>query len=276
MFTRSRMMLKVLALLAALLAAGCTYTITEDDPMLGERGAAEIGGGGDTPNGWAQSGTLTTGNSQGLVSFQCKGLERSNYTVTITSTQPSTGATTEALVTWTVAGTDITRRITVPGSLTGAADAVRVQVVDATDVVSFPSFVAGKTYPVTIAVAKGTRGPSQMPPVLIPGATGLSGGLADGPGLYIIQTATIDTIPIPQGVGIVSVMVNAVALGTGVVADSSNAQISMGVSGFGIQVGSAPANVGAWLPVPPGATVLGMRNISGQPLWFSVTFGIDG
>lgn len=270
----------VVALMAvlALGTTGCSGVSMESDSELTSLNGKQ---------GWSVSGTLVTGQGTVPVSMQTE-LDPDNYTVQIQTTQPGGipvgpglnvggGAQTEAVVTWSVAGTPVTRRITAPGSITGVGEGVRVQIFDVTNTTAY-LFNAGQKYPVSASVSRGTRGTTMTPPVLIPGPNNptVANSIDRGPGMYAIPNNDILTIPIPQGVGVISVMVNCVDLGNGVSVTNGNVQVSMGNSGFGVEVGAAPVNLGTWMPVPPGATILGMRNISGTTMFFSVAFGIDG
>lgn len=263
-----------------IVAQNLTCTCSTDDTMGLYGDADELSGLGRRRTGWAQSGQLITANTNQFVSLQADFQESDTYLIEIGANPPLGGAMTEAIITWTVAGNQVSRRVTVGSgvSIAGAGEAVRVQVVDTTDVVHY-LFGPGVPYPVTISVARGVRATTMVPPTLVPGATGFAAN-DRGPGYYFVPPGTVLTIPIPAGVGVVSAFVTALDVTGASTVGQQNAQAFFQNTFAGVFEMAFPVNLGTWVPVPPGAGSLNLSNLNAAPgghgLSFGVAFGIDG
>ena len=242
---------------------------------------------GVTRTAWSQNGTLITGNGNQKVTMQCE-LEPESYTVQFTVTPPTTGATTQALVTWIVNGNPVQRLVDVSqgNSIQGEAEAVRVIISDISDFrdYSFPPEL-GKSYPVGVTVAKGTRAAAQQP-ILTPGpALPMPGQPQTGvtnysPGSFGLLDGATVAINIPLGIGVISTFITARSFPAGTTVDQTKAigtwvvPTTLGPA----EVGGFPINTTEWIPIPSGATQLLVTNIAGSGIIevVQVVFGIDG
>ncbi len=223
--------------------------------------------------GWSQSGVMHTGSLTDQVSLQAKFPKAESYTVQF-GINPSAGALAEAvqaeaLISWSVEGNTVTRRVNVANgaSVTGTGQAVRVVMADRT------VGGTGKDYVVSVQVAPGSRPSTQQPPTLIPVPAFFNvaptGGVSD------------PVIPIPTDAGAISVFVTVTAVGPGgpVASAEGIATVDQQISG-GFTRKTYDPRTAEWVPLTPGATFLQLHNnntvISGIHLFFSVTFGIDG
>lgn len=170
----------------------------------------------------------------------------------------------EALVTWSVAGNQISRRVTVGNgvSISGSAEAVHVSVFDKS--VSAPGPPTDIEYDVTILVVKGQRAANVVPPTLYAGSFALAPG------------ATTN-IAIPQDAGVTSVHVSAGdALFGGATYADGKCEVRQTRDIYTEKV--YDCRDVDWEPVAPMATGIAITNRAGvgTSMRFSVTFGIDG
>jgi hypothetical protein len=251
---------------------------------------------------WSISGTLITGNAINTVTLQAQFSEPGNYTVQITSSGSAapTGTLTEATIQWSVDGNTTTRRVTVGTAteISGAASAVRVSVQDVlanTTYIQEGIFTTGDlgfSYGITITVSKGVRSTTETPPVLVPLSTGIeesdtigghSGDL--GPGSYVLIPGGGLTVPVPANAGVTAVFLTATTpndiIDPTELSTPPNIVLLGALNPNRIRV---PANLGAWIPVPPGTSSVRLRNIRDPALFIlplgaliaGLTFGIDG
>ncbi len=214
--------------------------------------------------GWAQSGILTSQNTDKQVSLQVNFPRSSNYTVEFGVTLPA-GAVkrrkTEALITWTVNGNFVTRRVNVNNgvSVTGVGEAVRVVMKDA------GSGIAGVDYVVGVSVAPGSRGGNKQPPTLVPAANSVAN---------VANAGTAD-VAIPTDSGAISFFVAAVPNAPQVMTGGMVTATLLDLVG-GVVLGIVDAQKADWIPIVPGADTIRLTNNAGANVTFFVMLGIDG
>ncbi len=224
---------------------------------------------------WSVGGELTTGNVDRVVSMQAE-FPPGDYTIQFDLEQPlgtSTNANVRAvaLITWSVRGNQVTRRVNVGNgvSVSGNAEGVRVVMTDTTDL-SFGGGL-GLPYQVTATMTKGTRPSVQQPPILLP-FPGASGGAVP-----LAPAATI-TIPIPIDSGAISILV------TVSVDDippsplpEQGVQVAQIGGGAALIMSSYDPRAFGWCPLQAGTTAVIITNTTAaQNIRVNVYFGIDG
>jgi hypothetical protein len=234
------------------------------------------------PDGWSQSGTLTPGNKNKQVTLQANFPKTDTYTIQFNVDRTTfkgigAGASaqfTEALITWSVEGNDVTRKVTIADgvSVTGVGQAVRVVITD-------NSIIGGSTtaspYVASAQVSKGTRAPSASPPVYI------------DPSTIATQinaiAGTVASFTPPEGIGANSLLITAQYLdGAGV----PRATAPLGTLTAKIQAGSGlnmsvyEPRAAGFVPIPPGATQvtieIGVTGAAGDVMVVTPIWGIDG
>ncbi len=213
--------------------------------------------------GWAQSGTLTGQNNDKQVSLQVNFPKSSNYTVEFTVSYPGTPVKrrkTEALITWTVNGNFVTRRVNVNNgvSVTGVGEAIRVVMKDANS-------GGGGDYVAGVSVAPGSRGGNKQPPTLLPAANSF---------VTIANAGTAD-IAIPADSGAISFFVAAVNTLPQAVTGGMLKAFQVDILG-GVVLAVCDAQKADWIPIVPGADTIRLQNLSGADCQFFVMLGIDG
>jgi hypothetical protein len=291
-------------IVSGLVAGGCALPTngTDDDPE-GVDTMAQPTQMQATKTGWAANGSLHTQVYNEVVNCQAQFGDSGNYTLQfdIDAPQVSGGAQAEAIVTWSVAGNDVTRRLSISNSasITGTAEAVKIRVVDVT--FTNPGNAPGTEYKIAIQVAKGTRGDSQIPPVLFPRAfvNGLGGPVTPFEQIAFSVTADgfagtgagvgFQDIPIPQDAGVTTALVLATvqmpvpqtyqAQATALVIPDDSVLVEVINTSTSASTIYDPRRYKGWIPIPAGANVLRLLNTmtAGQPaVSFSVFLGIDG
>lgn len=217
---------------------------------------------------WGQSGTLTPGNQGQAVSMQATFEEFSNYTVQFNLTGPDINPSStlirkaEAVVTWSIAGLFVSRRVScVNGiSITGTAEAVSVKVVDASLLLdAYPR----DPYLVSIQATKGTRPSIQQPPTLDTPSVSLDAG-----------PVVSGDILIPQDAGAVSLFTTVTAASA--LTPEQVTVLIRNQGGIVLREYSPLVNT-SWVPLPAGATKLRLRSGVLAPVTnWAMTFGIDG
>ena len=216
--------------------------------------------------GWSTSGKLSAGNPDRKVSLQVNFPIASNYTVqlgiaggaalnNLLHTQNA-----EALVTWTVNGNSITRRVNVTNgtSLTGTGEAVKVEIQD----VSIGPFPANSDYLATIIVTPGTRGSNKQPPTLKP-----------VPSVIPVAAGANTTVMIPVDAGVISVHAKVVGPANTPIVDGDARIVEQNL---GTNIYEFNPTQTDWVPILGGADRLLLLNASAFPIDFSLVFGIDG
>ena len=252
----------ILSLIVCLLTA-CTYNITPESRKMSMDD--------ESLAGWSKFGILRSGFSTDEVSMQAVFDEPGNYTVQFGLERTNPNPTTlflvkaQALVTWSVAGNFVTRRISVGNgiSITGQAEGVKVVIKDASD----PAAVGtSENYRVSMQVTRGTRGTIQQPPVLDISTTGVTGILAG--------TTAIFTIP--QDAGVVNVNVAVATVAGAPLADNIVTVNHTGnAPGVTLIKSYDPRDID-WAPVLPGTDTIRITNFGLVTVNVKVTFGIDG
>ena len=229
--------------------------------------------------GWQKTGTLLTGQlgaaqptslnlQAGFQPPHGDGAEI--YTVSFAVQPPSDGVyTTVADISFSTAGNSYTRRVSVAGgtSISGPADHVKVNAFDQTN----PVVSNGKAYRIDMLVTKGCRPTTGQPPKFFVDR-------------FVILAGGVASVPIPTSFGVTSVNLGGLmTLGvatppTGTVPLATDLLGIFGVSGTSIAFsafGVDPEGAN-WVPVPPGANILYIRNNGVTNALVGVTFGIDG
>lgn len=215
---------------------------------------------------WSCAGNLTTGagSENREVGLQQIFPVSGDYTILfdLIRNHAFTGALRcEALITWTVAGNNVTRRVIVANgtSITGTAKGVTISMKN----------VGNETgtvipYRVSALVTPGTRGTFQNPPTLpaIEGVVGIAAG----------ATATF-LIPDDCGASSFKVLVGSTA--GAVIPDQGIQAIQQDPSG-GTLAQNDPRD-GIWQPLEPGCVKITLKNwMAGTAVNAVVVFGIDG
>jgi hypothetical protein len=250
--------------LLATLALGCTYNV-EDSDMTGRLQKASGGG-------WSKSGTLLVGVPGTKQSMQADFPNSDNYTVQFginTDKVPATfvhAIEAEALITWSVAGNDLTRRVSIGNgvSVMGTGQAVKVVMMDATQLGGGP--VPGFEYDVSVQVAPGTRGNVLQPPVLNPSPSFFAA----------VPPGGIINVPIPQDAGVISVYVSVMSV-AGIPIPENNVIVSHNKGPLTTFRVYDPRTF-EWVPVAAGTTsIIIVNSFPSLPgIDIAVAFGIDG
>src|SRR5574338_1479038 len=285
---------KVGALILALLPACITLETKDGAVMFDDGDDSEMvirapdpkGISESKSGGWSASGILFRGRSLNTkVTLQAVFPVVGQYTLQFNTRQPTArvaGGTVEgiptrtvALITWSVEGNYVTRRVNVGNgvSVTGVGQGVRVELYDATS----GSLVTGSTddsqYVVSVQVAPGGRGDIQEPPVLYPNPGG-------DPYDTVITAGSTADFDVPYlDAGIVSVAV-LVTSANGVVITDQAVQVTQ-VQDNSISVFSTicqyDPRVRFWVPLVSGVDIIRVtNNMAVESIRANVLFGIDG
>lgn len=227
--------------------------------------------------------SIVSKTQQSTQQLQTQLPEPGNYTVefSITNIQPVAPAVTVgnitpvATISWALGGVHYERKISVfnGASITGVAEAVTIRVFDETDL----SDTSNQTsYDVSMSVAKGVRGSVIQPPTYQQYLSPIAGG---SPlfGSVIIPGGANYTIPVPQNIGINSVMITyaTIILPTAGVLENLVSQDS--ASGTTLKLYN-PKDYG-FVPINPQIIALTLFNNDtnvGVSYIFNITWGIDG
>ena len=232
-------------------------------------------------NGWGQAGKLLTGNPQSQVTMQAQFDEPGTYTVQFSKADnPASNNPifTVAIITWSVEGHFLTRKVNVADgvSVSGVGQAVRVQLNDATpNNLGTPT---GEEYDVSVQVARGVRGTNKQPPILIGGESVPPSSVGSGGngGLYTVLNGGTAVIPIPTGSGVISVYVTVAAAPPAPAPIAEMAVLAnLNYAGLAFKMWD-PRDFPDWVPIVPGTNSISLVNTSGQTTVWSVAFGIDG
>lgn len=227
------------------------------------------------PKGWSASGTLTATDPNKRVSLQQQFPEAGPYTVSFARTggdlSLSPVAEAEALISWSVAGNTITRRVDVVSgmSVQGVASGVIVSVRDKS------TSGAASNYQVSITVAPGTRASNQIQPYLKAGTVQTNPAQVAAAGLFDFN--------IPQDAGVSSVLVLVATPHPGAAAappiPEQACQVIHHALGIVPTLAQYDPRSQGWVPLAPGAVVIRVLNdnaIGQADQIFTVFFGIDG
>lgn len=228
---------------------------------------------------WSQSGNLRTGEGvNGGISCQADlgeghgDIYTVQFGIVLPPTTPPIIVRPEALVTLTVNGCDVVRRISVNDgtSISGTAEKFKAKLFDSLTA-AMPG-VLGLQYTANIQISKGVRPPVQQPPYLNPDTyTDAAGIVHPYIGTITIAAAATATVPIPVNAGIISTMVM-VPPNTPAFASTPRVQQ---VSGAGILAEYDPTLYN-FVPLFPGTDRLILLASVGDVTDFVVLFGVDG
>lgn len=227
--------------------------------------------------GWSSSGTLVTGDRTKQVTLQADFPRAETYVLefnrenNVASNLPIRAS---ALITWSVEGNSVTRRISIQNGATiqGVAQAVRVVLFD--DTAPLPPSVVipnGSAYTVSVQVTPGVRGSNQFPPFLL---------TTEGQRRQLLGTAAI---PVPQDAGAISLLLLAVMnpFGGPFAAVPNNGilieQLLSGVDVIAFSFFESSSNL---IPLLPGVDTIRLKpNLALVPandIEVTTIFGIDG
>lgn len=229
----------------------------------------------DKRDGWSASGTLRTFNPHIAVNLQKEFPVAGNYTVQFGVIRPPTihNIRPEAVVTWSVNGNDVVRRITIGNgtSITGQAESVNVRVFDS--LVTGSPGIPGDEYIVSAQVVKGIRAnPGQQSPIYVPN-TVLVGGVEQVVGAAIfLPAATTAVFTSPEGATqVIGLIQNGPVT---VLLDNTNLMMSA-QNNIGLLASWFPMPP-QWVPLPPLTTRVAIHNRSAIALDVMALFGVDG
>ncbi len=228
------------------------------------------------PKGWSASGVLKTGNTDRIVPLQCQFPEPGTYTASFARENGDLSLAPcpecEALISWSVAGQTITRRVDVISgmSVQGTAEAVTITIRDKST-----TGVFDVDYRVTVTVAPGTRAPNQLQPFL-------KAGILNTNPATVAPAAFFD-FDVPQDAGVNSVLVLVASPHPGAAAAPPIPEQAAQVIHFALGIVPTllqydPRSQG-WVPLAPGTAAVRVLNDNalGQANQiFTVFFGIDG
>lgn len=234
--------------------------------------------------GWSQSGKLVTANSQIGVPLQADFSKSKhgagNYTIQFGLQPPDPDTVIirpEADISWTVNGNTVRRVVSVTDglSITGQAEYAKVRLYDAILPGNVPPAIAGEQYIGSINIAPGVRASQQQPPTLLPQRyfTSVSTEIFIL-GSISVPAADFVRVPVPQGVGVISVFVT-VAIPLGGLVTSADFQVRQSNPVVGALKRYFPVGEG-WVSMGSGVTEINLANFSAGSLNASVVFGIDG
>lgn len=231
--------------------------------------------------GWSKSGNLLLGVPGTTLTMLADFPDSDDYTIqfgiapNVNNGAFQQNALAEALITWSVAGNDVSRRISITNgiSISGTAQGVKVVMMDVST--ASDASLKGLPYAISCQVARGTRAAIEQPPTLVPVIEGgfIRLGAPDA-------TVSVD-VPIPADAGAISYYATILAR------DGLGAPVPY-VEGWVIvtQIGASMVtekdfrNPSGWIPLLPGATSLQFKRENlpspADSVLISVVFGIDG
>lgn len=237
---------------------------------------------GNKKVGWSASGKLVTGNRLRQVTLQADFPRVEAYILQfnkINNPKSNLPIRAEALITWSVEGNSVSRKISIANgvALVGAAQAVRVVINDVTQsLLDAPLVVPnGVEYEVSVQTTPGVRGNTALPPVLVP-IEGLLRFL--GPVAPLVLN-----VPVPEDAGVNSVKVLARRVGFAVAPLPENAliitQLELATGLVGYEYGFQDD----FEPIVPGTDTIQVElNLAAFiippvfPILVTVIFGIEG
>ncbi len=270
----------LLLILSALLFSCMAPSETDDTGKVssmtrkgGYGDGLEMGNGvpAEAVHGWSRVGELVSGNTDKSVSVQQDFDEAGPYTcnfslVPVDDISAADVATlsAEAIIEWGVGGNTITRRISVTNgaSISGNAKAVRVVIVDTSEAEGGAT-VLGKTYQVSVSIARGTRPSTDQPPIL-----------QEQNIVFVVAGGTNQDVAIPQGAGVKSVWVAVAGLAGAAIADQGARVTQTTAANTAISMYDPRAIT--WAPLAPGATKINLANLTLVNQVYAVYWGIDG
>lgn len=196
-----------LIVFAAFIVCACGPEDTSMDDYESQLGVGQPFQREQSAEGWSVAGQLDARTTVKKVTLQANFPKPGTYTVQLNANPFAVGPLdpnakapeAEALITWSVEGNSIQRRVSVISgmAISGAGQGVKVEMVN----VSIPSPALGPTaevmYPVSAQVVLGSRGTDSNPPYLCRSAE-----VQGMPVTAFTQSAIVN---VPQGVGVKSV-----------------------------------------------------------------------
>jgi hypothetical protein len=232
--------------------------------------------------GWGTSGKLTTGDLVGQVTLQANFEETGTYTIEFsmdTNALSNNPIFAEALITWSIEGNYLQRRVNVADgiSVSGVGQAVKIQMMDATSNITGP--INAVQYGVACQVAKGVRGSNKQPPTLVPRGTlpPSADGSGNGSGNFTIGPGPISTlfVPVPQNSGLISLFVTTLDTSTGT-SQPGDIIIVQQYNGTVVR-DYDPYIYRDWVPLAAGVDAIEIFNTNPSDTYrVSLTFGVDG
>lgn len=247
---------------AALNLSRCSYPIEEETIMHPDL-ARHLP---PPSTGWAQSGKIRDKAALGdSVSMQAKLPEAGYYTCQFNLLNPSsTPVAPEALITWTVNGNYVTRRMSVinGAAVSGIAEHVKVVITDNT-----PSGDGSVQYIASVQVARGTRPSEEQPPIL----TRL------GDFKKIVSAMSNATVTLPLDAGAISVRTtvwkNDV---TGLVIARTDAAVVQYDSAGAALKSYSPIDENGWVSLAPNCQFVRFYNYTASDQVALLELGIEG
>lgn len=229
-------------------------------------------------SGWAVSGNLFTTDPTTKLQVQAIFNEPGTYTVefdaqsVVASGLSGRSSRTEALISWTVAGSTVTRRVTVAHgvSVSGEAEAVRVVMSDVSLGAAPPV-----EYAASALVVKGLRA-SYQPAILLPRPSFDSTVVAAGSGFTFAGSGAgpHGGLIIPSDAGVVSVGVTIGTLDHSPIPDQDFQVIQLDAANHHVK--QYDPRVAPFVPLHPDCTELQVFNNTATNVLVTVAFGIDG
>jgi len=221
--------------------------------------------------GWSKTGILTALDSTKIQSLQVDFPKSEDYTIEFNlkfnqGAQPngSTIVRAEALIIWSVAGNDVTRRVNIGNgvSVTGVGEAVKIYMQDVTTAIGGAAAV---DYEVSAQVAPGSRASVQQPPTLNP---------SGNPAATILGGGASVNYPIRADAGIISVNVKIATFNANTPIPDQTIHVfhEQGL----VVLKEYDPRAEPWVAVAPGAQNVRVQNFGAFNIVVQAVFGIDG
>lgn len=252
--------------------------MSQADLYRGEVGMGTIGQPPPSKKGWSQFGQVQAGDTNNTSQVGCQATfdEAGAYTLSFSIVPPIVAGIVQnvradALISWSVAGNTVNRRITIGNgaSISGVAEAVSVKIIDTSD----PAFFGGSAlmYTVGVTIAPGTRAAYNQPPTLLPSPSVVGNGAQ-----IQVFTGAVSLLTVPQNAGIISVHVSVGSSLHEIIPDNSISVVQI-ATGAVLRKTYDPRATD-WEPVDAGIIQLSLQNnmAGAGSVFFSVAFGVDG
>jgi hypothetical protein len=253
------------------------------DPYRGEIQQNAVSGQPGMPSGGGVGGTLIQRDRLTKVAQQFALNPKCIYTVQL-GIQPiaSPGnagqvSVAEALVTWSVGGNSVRRRVTLGKgvSLSGTGESVGVELTDVTeDGIAFPPGYVGK-YQVTALVSEMPRAGGSVPPTWVPNNDPVSGWNNGRQVLAAGASTTSLTIPTNAGIVSVGVAVSATDNLAGHVIPDGSVVVEQ-LHALANVVKRYDPRIAPFVAWSPFADQVIVRNFNAFQIYVAIAFGIDG
>lgn len=235
----------------------------------------------DKKVGWSTSGRLRTGDRLRRVTIQADFPRAETYVLEFSKNNSAVPSNlpirAEAIVSWSVEGNWVSRRISIANGTTiqGVAQGVRVAIIDVTapNADTGLPLPNGVDYEVSVQVTPGSRGSNKFPPFLVPAENWLR--------TLSLLSPTL-TLPVPQDAGITSLLVEAIGVtAAGIVAINPGALIMIMEQNLVPITQLIVPGPSDHFPIMPGTDRVRLSMLTAnQPalefIQFTLFFGIDG